>query len=253
MRVVMISDLHLGAPYMTLAHLDEIIARAQTLAPDLIALTGDLAPGPSLVRTRTPPLEAIASRLARLTAPQGVYAVLGNHDWWLDEAAQARQSGPIEIQEALEATGIPVLANQALALANGVWLAGLDSQEAIRIDHLTSIGKDDLEATLAQVPDGPDLILLAHEPHIFAEMPERVSLTLSGHTHGGQLRLFGWAPILPRTIDRSYVYGHITRGDQHLVVSAGLGYSKIPLRVGTPPEITVIDLQAERDENAPAR
>ncbi|QEW20117.1 putative metallophosphoesterase [Marinibacterium anthonyi] len=244
MRIVMVSDLHMAAPYMPLSRLDDIVARAQALTPDLILLPGDLTPGPKHVPTREPPLDDITARLARLTAPLGRYAVLGNHDWWDDAAAQDRKAGPVAAALALEAAGIPVLSNRAVELPNGVWLAGLESQEAINEGKGRIYGRDDLDATLAQVPDGAPVILMAHEPNIFPKVPDRVALTVSGHTHGGQIRLFGWPPIVPSTIDRRYVYGHIREGARHLVISAGLGYSKLPIRIGTPPEITVVDLSA---------
>ena len=245
MRVVMISDLHMGAPYMPLARLDEVITRAQALSPDLVLLPGDLTPGPSMARTITPPLEEIATRLARLSAPLGTYAVLGNHDWWEDPAAQAREAGPVETGQALQDAGIPVLTNSACELANGVWLAGLDSQEAIYRSKREFIGRDDLDAALSGVPEGAPTLLLAHEPQVFARVPDSVAVTFSGHTHGGQIRVFGHAPVLPRAIDRRFVFGHITDGPRHLVISSGVGYSKMPLRIGTPPEVTLVELIAQ--------
>lgn len=246
LRIAMVSDLHMGDPYMPLSRLDAIVEQTRALKPDLVLLPGDLVPGPSMVRTREPPLAEIAARLARLKAPLGTYAVLGNHDWWSDTAAQARKTGPVAAGQALQAAGIPVLSNRALGLKNGVWLAGLESQEALRGKGKWDItGLDDLTATLARVPPGAPTLLLAHEPYIFADLPDNVAVTLSGHTHGGQIRIRGWAPIVPRTINRKYLYGHITEGDRHLVVSAGLGYSKLPLRIGTPPEITLVDLAAD--------
>lgn len=244
LRIAMVSDLHMAAPYMPLSRLDEIVARTQALEADLILLPGDLTPGPSLMTTHEPPLDEIATRLAQLSAPLGVFAVLGNHDWWDDADAQARKAGPVAAGLALEAAGIPVLSNRAVELPNGVWLAGLESQEAINEGRGNIYGRDDLDATLGDVPVGADTILLAHEPYVFTRAPDHVALTLSGHTHGGQIRLFGWPPLVPSTIDRRYVYGHIREGDRHLVISAGLGYSKLPIRIGTPPEITVVELSA---------
>jgi predicted MPP superfamily phosphohydrolase len=115
-------------------------------------------------------------------------------------------------------------------------------------------GVDDLPGTLAKVTDSAPVILLAHEPDIFPLVPGRVSLTMSGHTHGGQLRLFGYSPVVPSRYGNRYAYGHIseTATDaagraatlKHLVVSGGLGCSIVPMRIGVPPEITVVNLGA---------
>ena len=90
--------------------------------------------------------------------------------------------------------------------------------------------------------DDAPVILLAHEPDIFPQVPSRVALTLSGHTHGGQVRLFGYSPVVPSDYGNRYAYGPVEETGRHLVVSGGLGYSGIPVRFGVPPEITVVDL-----------
>ena len=89
------------------------------------------------------------------------------------------------------------------------------------------------------------MLLLAHEPDIFPEVPDRVALTLSGHTHGGQVRLFGWSPMVPSMYGNRFAYGHIVEEGRDLVVSAGLGNSIYPVRFGVPPEITMIELGAD--------
>ena len=104
------------------------------------------------------------------------------------------------------------------------------------------MGVDDLPGTLAKVTDDAPVVLMAHEPDIFAEVPRRVALTISGHTHGGQVRFLGYAPIVPSRFGRRYVYGHIVEDDRHLVVSGGLGLSGVPIRFGMPPEIVLIEI-----------
>jgi predicted MPP superfamily phosphohydrolase len=84
--------------------------------------------------------------------------------------------------------------------------------------------------------------LLAHEPDIFPKVPRRVSLTLSGHTHGGQVRLFGYSPVVPSAYGNRYAYGHVVENDRNLIVSGGLGFSIAPIRFGVRPEILQIDL-----------
>ena len=111
--------------------------------------------------------------------------------------------------------------------------------------RIAEIGVDDLNGTLDKVPDGDPVILLAHEPDIMAAVPERVSLVLSGHTHGGQVRLFGWSPIVPSRFGNRYAYGHV-REQCDLIVSGGLGCSIIPVRFGMPPEIVVVSITGAR-------
>jgi len=98
--------------------------------------------------------------------------------------------------------------------------------------------------TLALATDDAPIVLMAHEPDIFPRVPDRVALTVCGHTHGGQVRLIGYAPIVPSKFGDRYVYGHIVEEGRNLVVSGGLGCSGLPLRFGSPPEIVMIELSA---------
>lgn len=108
------------------------------------------------------------------------------------------------------------------------------------------MGVDDLGGTLAKVTDKAPIVLLAHEPDIFPSVPARVALTLSGHTHGGQVRLLGYSPVVPSRFGNRYAYGHIVEQDRHLVVSGGLGCSGLPVRFGVPPEIVFLELGVAR-------
>jgi uncharacterized protein len=105
-------------------------------------------------------------------------------------------------------------------------------------------GNDDLAGALRQINDDAPAILLAHEPFIFPKVPDRVALTLCGHTHGGQVNLpIIGAPFVPtmRGVKR-YVYGHYTEGPRQLNVSGGLGTSHLPVRIGRPPEVVCVNL-----------
>lgn len=130
--------------------------------------------------------------------------------------------------------------------SKGFWIAGLADQIALLPDRAKGreglTGLDDLPGTLAKVGDSDPIILLAHEPDIFPKVPRRVSLTLSGHTHGGQVRLFGYSPVVPSAYGNRYAYGHVVENDRNLIVSGGLGFSIAPLRFGVRPEILQIDL-----------
>ena len=172
---------------------------------------------------------------------------MGNHDWWDDRGAQKLGQGPIIGQKALEDAGVPVLENASTRLVKDglpFWLTGTASIVAIVKGHGRFESRAELEATLAQVTDEAPIIHLAHEPDLFTKIPDRVSLTLSGHTHGGQVRLFGWSPVTPSAYGNRFAYGHIVEEGRHLLVSGGLGCSIIPVRFGVPPEITVVDLSA---------
>ncbi len=242
-KVAVLTDLHMAEPTTPLSRLEKIVARTNALGADLIVVLGDLTAGHSYV-TKDVPVRETATVLGALSAPLGVYAILGNHDWWQDKAAQDRGRGPVETAVELERNGIPVLENKAVALPNGVWLAGLGDQIAIRHSRGVYTGVDDLPGTLEQIPQDAPAILLAHEPDIFPKVPSRVALTLCGHTHGGQVRLFGWSPVVPSRFGNRYAYGHVYEDGRDLVVSGGIGCSMLPVRFGVTPEITVIELSA---------
>jgi predicted MPP superfamily phosphohydrolase len=248
LRIAVLADIHACDPLMRIERIGGIVEATNALGADLIVLVGDFVADQRFV-TRNVSAAEWAPVLAKLTAPLGVYAVLGNHDWRADREAQMRGAGPTIAGTALTDNGIRVLSNEAVPLATRagpVWLAGLEDQLALVHGRWRfgrkRVGLDDLPATLAAVPNGAPMILLAHEPDIFAKVPARVALTLSGHTHGGQVRLFGWPLVVPSC--RRYAYGHV-REASDLVVSGGLGLSVAPIRFGVPPEIVVVELGAE--------
>ena len=245
LRIAMIADLHAGVPTMGPGRIERIVDKTNGLAPDLILLMGDYRATHPYQRRKVP-IEETAPILALLHAPLGVFAILGNHDWRDDKAAQAAGRGPVHSQTVLESHGIPVLANRAIRIKNdrgAFWLAGLDSQAAFSLTMVPDRpGADDLDGTLAQITDDAPVILAAHEPDIFPKVPGRVALTLSGHTHGGQIRLLGWAPVVPSRYGSRYAYGHFDEGGRQMVVSGGLGCSGFPLRFGMPPEITLVEI-----------
>lgn len=239
LRVAVLADFHACEPWMPVSRIEHIVSTTNALKPDLIVLLGDYVAGLRRFRTAIVPMRDWSQALSHLEAPLGTYAVLGNHDWWVDGAATT---------EHLERSGIPVLENRAIELAhpngNPFWLAGLGDQWAIPIGGGRFRGVHDLEGTLTQITDeARPVLLLAHEPDIFPKIPARVDLTLSGHTHGGQVRLpFLGSPIVPSRFGQRYAYGHITEAGRQLVVSGGLGCSMLPVRFGVPPEILLIEM-----------
>ncbi len=254
LRIVAIADLHACEPFMSLPRIKGIVRAANELQPDVIVLLGDYLPSLRLTRyADTIPEPRIAEALASLRAPRGVYAILGNHDWWEDSEAMRRRGGPTRIGTALGEVGIPVLENQAVRTGpshHPVWIAGLGDQWAFwrrrepgeRRLRPHFEGVDDLPGTLAAVTDDAPVVLLMHEPDGFVDVPDRVAVTLAGHTHGGQVQVFGYAPVVPSQYGRRFVYGHIVEEGRHMIVSGGLGCSGLPIRFGCPPELVVLDL-----------
>ncbi|EYD77387.1 Phosphoesterase [Rubellimicrobium mesophilum DSM 19309] len=248
LRIAVLADLHACEPWMTERRIESIVAQCNALGADLVVLLGDYVAGHRFT-TGQVPSPNWSRPLARLVAPLGVYAILGNHDWWADETAQRQGRGPVLGRLALEAAGIRVLENEAVRLSlNGsaFWLAGLADQLALlpgrQWGRTRMTRLDDLPGTLAQIPDGAPVVLLAHEPDIFPQVPPSVALTLSGHTHGGQVRLLGYSPVVPSRFGNRYAYGHVVEEDRHLIVSGGLGCSIAPVRLGVPPEINLVEV-----------
>ncbi len=255
LKLALIADVHACDPFMSVERIRGIVEQTHSLEPDAVLLLGDYVASHSLGRYATPVKHADWARaLGHLKAPLGVHAVLGNHDWWDDLAVQMRGSGCPRAGLALQDAGIILHDNTAMRLAKdgfGVWLAGLGDQQAFwrtRVQQLRDgvkyIGVDDLAGTLSQVHDDAPIVLMAHEPDIFASVPDRVALTVAGHTHGGQIRVLGYAPVVPSRFGNRYVYGHIVEGGRNLIVSGGLGCSGIPVRFGSPPEIVMVELSA---------
>jgi predicted MPP superfamily phosphohydrolase len=249
LRIAAIADLHACDPWMSLDHVQAIVERTNALKPDIVVLLGDYVAGHRKV-TRFIPDAEWAAVLAGLKAPLGIHAVLGNHDWWEDKEVQRTGHGLPLAGRALQAAGIPVYENDAKKLSKdgrSFWLAGLGDQLAYvparRFRPLKRIGVDDLGATLAKITDDAPVVLMAHEPDISRRVPSRVALQLSGHTHGGQVRMLGWSPVSPS--GQQLAYGHI-KMNCDVVVSGGLGCSIMPFRLGVPPEIVLLTLGAPR-------
>jgi uncharacterized protein len=238
LTITVIADLHAGGPNMGIERVRQVVDAANVLGSDLVVVLGDYFATHSFVTEVVPP-PAWAAELARLKAPLGVHAILGNHDWWYGLAGVLR---------ALADVRIPVMENEAVLLGEQgrrFWLAGLGDQLAYVIAPGEYAGVDDLSGTLAHVTSDDPVILLVHEPDIFTQVPERVSLTIAGHTHGGQIRLPLVPPLwIPSEYGERFVYGHVVERNRHMIVSGGLGCSKVPLRLGVPPEIVRIELAA---------
>jgi predicted MPP superfamily phosphohydrolase len=225
---------------MSLARLRRVVERTNAEAPDVVLITGDLVIGGPKDEggerggvaggTFVEP-EPIAAELRQLRAPLGVYAVLGNHDRWFDGE---------RVERALSGAGLRVLENRAERVERGgraFWLAGV-------ADLWTAT--PDVHAALRQVTTDDPVILFTHNPDIFPGVPRRVSLTVAGHTHGGQvnLPLFG-RPVVPSRFGQRYAFGHVVEGGRHLYVGGGVGTSIVPVRFRVPPEVVILSLEPE--------
>ena len=228
LRIAVLSDLHIGSPHVGLDKLRTIVERTNAENPELVVLLGDFVvggPGGRHDASFVEP-EKTAEELKKLHAPLGVFAVLGNHDWWYDGERVGR---------ALTNAGIPVLENRAVHVGP-VWLGGI-------ADYWTR--EPDVPGTLAQVTNDDPLVLITHNPDIFPEVPSRVSLLLAAHTHGGQVKL----PIIGTLITTSklgYNAGEYVAGGRHLFVTTGIGTSILPVRFGVPPEIVILTIAPAR-------
>jgi hypothetical protein len=250
--LAVIADLHACKPWMDVERIEGIVAQVNALAPDAVLLLGDYVAGDKIARYSEPLAhEDWAGSLGGLKAPLGIHAVLGNHDWWEDEGVQQRRCGPTKAGLALQSAGITLHENTAVRLVKdggAFWVAGLGDQWAFNPRKWKGFaayhGLDDLAGTLAQATDDAPIVLMAHEPDIFPDVPDRVALTVCGHTHGGQVRILGYAPYVPSKFGARYIYGHIVEDGRNLIVSGGLGCSGLPVRFGAPPEIVMIELGA---------
>ncbi len=223
-RLVQISDIHADR-WMTPERVRDVVRQVNALAPELIVITGDFVTS----RPVAPFLAGLVPELRQLTAPDGVFAVMGNHDHWTD---------PRAVRTALQDAAVRELRNTSSAIVRGagtLHLAGVD-------DYW--LGRADLAATIASLPADACAILLAHEPD-FADVSGptgRFALQLSGHSHGGQisLPLLG-APILP-LFGRKYPRGRYRVGGMIQYTNRGLGMVQPYGRFNCRPEITLITL-----------
>ena len=217
-----------------------LVEQTNELAADLILLLGDYAGHVLFGRELAP--SAVANQLSKLSAPLGTHAVFGNHDWYSD--AHARENGtPTKWHDAFDAAGITTYSNAFSLLKTDppVTLAGLESQRAFHNRASRKVqGLDDWPELSKTLDPKPFTILMAHEPDIFPDLPDWVDLTVSGHTHGGQIAPFGVPLVVPSRYGRRYAYGHMHEGMKQLIVSGGIGYSTLPIRLGRPPEIVLI-------------
>lgn len=235
-KVALLTDLHVGAPHMGLEKLRRVVERTNGEGPDVVLILGDLVIGGKnheggVVGGTFVQPEQIAEELKNLRASRGVFAVLGNHDWWYDGE---------RVAAALTGVGIVVLENSAVRIeraGRAFWLAGI-------ADLWTR--QPDIAGALRKVEGDDPVLLMTHNPDIFPDVPPRVSLTVAGHTHGGQVNFpFIGRPVVPSEFGQRYAFGHVVERGRHLFVGGGVGTSIIPVRFRVPPEIVILNLTRE--------
>lgn len=228
--IAFIADPHVGSPHITLDKLETIVEKTNALSPDLILLGGDYVVHGVVGGTKIPS-QPIINILTKLTAKYGVYAVLGNHEWWEDY--------PRIYNEFLK-TNIHVLEDKSVFIEAtgkaGFWLIGIS-------DYYE--GPHNLTKAMASIHGNAPIIGLTHTPDIFPELPSSIALTLAGHTHGGQAYIpFLGRPAIPSRYGQRYAMGLIRENNKQYFVSPGIGTSALPIRFLTPPEISVLHIHA---------
>lgn len=225
-RIALVTDFHHG-PCVPFSWVEQLARRTAELTPDLVVLGGDFV---SHVRHD---LDGLDRALARFTAPDGVVAVLGNHDHWV---------GAEHVLATLDRAGIPALVNRSRTIVRGaarLAIAGVDdfSHGAIRLDQ-----------ALAGIPGDVPRVLASHNPDLIEYLPggARVDLMLSGHTHNGQIHFPIVGPLtVPSQFGGKYLHGLKRHRETQVYVSAGVGTVSIPFRWGNPPELPIIRLESE--------
>ena len=222
-KIVFVGDFHIK-PNQT-KRLSKVVEMINAQQPDVVLSVGDFVNGHE--ENMTMPISDIAEQLKNVKTNYGFYTVLGNHDWWIDG---------FEITNTLTGNGIKVLANSNNKInINGknVYIAG--------VEDLTT-RKPDIYNALVDVKN--PVILLTHSPDLFPKVPENVNLTLSGHVHGGQIRLpLLGALIVPSDYGNKYSYGLIEEKGKKMIVTKGIGNSILNVRFNCVPEIVVIEFE----------
>jgi len=223
-RIAFLSDIHAGS-FLNESDLARLFAQVAAQEPDIVILGGDL------INTREREILMFRDPLALLDPPLGVFAVAGNHDhfWGRD----------IGLWEAfLAEVGVEVLMNRGMRVTRGndsLWIAG--------VDDLTE-GTPDLQAAVSGAREDEPVVLIAHHPDFFFEAAAvDIDLTLSGHTHGGQVSLFGWTPVKHSKF--GWNEGHFEIEGAQLYVSRGVGVTFLPVRIGVSPEVPLLTLRSD--------
>jgi len=233
LRVLIISDIHLKNTAADMERLENIVSAANAEKPDLIFLLGDFLGATMDWRQQNATPEQIAKILKQLTAKYGVFAVLGNHDWWINGNG---------IWKALESSGIRVLENEVETL--------LVNHEPLNIIGLPDYGtrNDRFDPDVLPDPETPSLVL-AHDPDIFKEHVLPYEMTFAGHTHGGQVKIpMMGAVTASSSLMSMYTEGMFQENGRKLFVTRGIGTSLARIRFLCLPEIVVFTIHKKQGQ-----
>lgn len=230
-RIVLVTDIHRG-PFLSQDRVRALVERVNALAPDLVLLGGDY------VFMGTEYAASCFEELARLKAPLGCIAVLGNHDYG---DYKKGEDGPALVVQAAADAGITMLRDQ------GLWIEEQGERICIAGVKDYSVDKPSLAATLEDTGQDDFVLLLSHNPDLAEKLPQgAVDLMLAGHTHGGQITVLGlWAPYVPSDCGQKYRTGLVETELTTVIVSNGIGTSTVPpVRLLARPQIVVITLES---------
>ncbi|UCH73399.1 MAG: metallophosphoesterase [Rhodospirillales bacterium] len=229
LRIAILSDLHVGAPHIDVEHLEFIVETVNAQEPDLVLLLGDyMVDG---YYEAVPPT-TIAPILGRLSARHGVFAVLGEHDW---------RTGDTSVQDALQAAGIKVLRNQAAAVRPAknrrFWIVGLTDPASREEPNFGKAGRG--------IRRGEPVFVMMHNPVHIHSIPNTVTASFAGHTHGGLINVpyADHVKLVPADTNPLFARGLVQVGGKTLFVSSGIGSSSIPLRMNLRPEIAMVTIR----------
>jgi uncharacterized protein len=238
-KVVAISDIHTGSNYAPVERLRLVVEKANEQDADMIVLLGDYVSESSRGRNRNRaegtdgtqlkiPVSTIADNLQGFRARHGVFAVIGNHDWYHNER---------KVHSELERVGINVLNNEVAEIAVGT--------KTVRLWGIEDLWKNRTvpAAPYDSIPDKQNIIAITHNPDSLLTSPDGISVMFAGHSHGGQINFPFFEPFAPFN-DKRFMDGHAAVNGKHVYVTSGVGTSVIPLRWRVPPEIAVVTLNA---------
>ena len=242
-KIVAVSDIHGGSNGVTEEKLREIVVEINEQNADLVVFLGDyVSENFNHIGLRMP-IETVAANLRGVRAKHGVFAVLGNHDGFFDDA---------RVSASLEENGIKVLENQlAVIEVNGEKLRIIGLKDHLKVQDWKLFSAE-IKAVLSATENQGDVIVLEHSPDVLpfiagdSAISGNLKLMLAGHTHGGQIWLpvIG-SPIIPSTYGQKYAFGHVKDRGLDLFVTTGIGTSLLPFRFMIPPEIAVLTITAE--------
>ena len=221
-KIAVISDLHIGSKYVNLKKVSKIIDKVNRQKPDLVIIPGDL--DANAIHTSNIPQDKLAEELNRLSAPCGIFAVLGNHDY----------EPNCVIQNLLAKTNIQLLQNENKYITA--------NHQKIKIAGFKDLWHADINPQKIVGTVTEPTIVIMHNPDTFPDVPQNISLAISGHTHGGEIYipLLG-SPFVPSIYHQRYRKGYIVEHNKHLYVSSGIA-TLSHFRFCNPPEIVFITI-----------